>query len=367
MLTVNSYNEATTNTEFIGGDGMATAASPGMYNFGAGDAATSTDRAIGGVGSNSAARSINVFTSFLNSGVNPIINFNISYTIEKYKNGTEDYQIQMYFSGDGVNWTDAGSSFSSFWSQDNNTNGFTPAPGFNTISIAQTLNASVSLNSNLYLAWNISTSSTVSSGQSMALSIDDFKIEANYASTVPLMMSNFKLAQQSGVVELSWIASDETSIDRYEIERSSNADQFTSIGSLKAKSTNNGTYRFIDASPLNNMNYYRIKSINRNGNRTFTQVLSLSTTKTSSEVTVSPNPARASQVQVQMNNMSEGVYTLNVYSTSGARVYSKVIAHKEGSSAASLSLPASVQNGIYYLGLTGNNTTITRQLVIAGQ
>ncbi|MCZ2337820.1 MAG: hypothetical protein LC127_06375, partial [Chitinophagales bacterium] len=179
--TVNSYSSAVTATEQRAGDNMSSSAPNGLYNFAAGDPTSAPDRALGGLSSSSASRSVNIYVDLYNNGSDDIDEFVISYEVEKYRNGTNasGFSIQMYYSTDGSNWTSAGGDFLTSFTADGNNNGFASAPG-STVSVsAKTLNVSLSSGSHLYLAWNYSVTSGSTTSNAQALGIDDVSITAN--------------------------------------------------------------------------------------------------------------------------------------------------------------------------------------------
>ena len=107
VRTVGSYSSAVTATEQMAGNSMIINASNGIYNYAAGDPTTATDRAVGGISSKSASKSVNLYVKLTNNGLSTIPNFTISYNVEKYRNGSNaaGFSIQMYYSTNGTSWT----------------------------------------------------------------------------------------------------------------------------------------------------------------------------------------------------------------------------------------------------------------------
>ena len=62
---VGNYSAAVTATERTGGNSMTDSAGNGIYNFGAGDPTTATDRAVGFLSSSSATKSGNVYVQLV--------------------------------------------------------------------------------------------------------------------------------------------------------------------------------------------------------------------------------------------------------------------------------------------------------------
>ena len=178
---VGSYASAVTATERIGGNSLSTSAGNGIYNFGAGPEASATDRAVGGLSSSSASKSVNVYVHLQNNGGSTIENLSISYDVEKYRNGsnTAGFSIQMYYSTDGSTWSSAGSDFLTSFAADANNNGFATAPGATSSVTSKTLSQQIAQNGNLYLAWNYSVTSGTTTSNAQALGIDNVEITAN--------------------------------------------------------------------------------------------------------------------------------------------------------------------------------------------
>ena len=178
--TLGTYASAVSATERSDGNSLSTTAGNGIYNFGAGVAASATDRAVGGLSSSSASKSVNVYVQLTNNGTSLIDNFTINYNVEKYRNGSNaaGFSIQMYYSTNGSTWTSAGSDFLTSFTADADNAGFASAPG-TTVSISnKVLNQSLASGSSIYLAWNYSVTSGTTTSNSQALGIDDVSINA---------------------------------------------------------------------------------------------------------------------------------------------------------------------------------------------
>ncbi|MCD7972010.1 MAG: discoidin domain-containing protein [Candidatus Azobacteroides sp.] len=176
-----SFHSAGDVTEQRAGNGMSSTATNGIYNFGAGDAATSTDRAIGGVSTGIAGtKGINIYLKVKNTGDTAIESLDIEYDVEKYRQGNNasDFIMQMYYSADGINWTSAGETFKNVFTRDTQTAGYDLAPGAYQ-HIESTLLQGIEKGEALYLAWNYSVASGTECAGSQALGLDNVKITAN--------------------------------------------------------------------------------------------------------------------------------------------------------------------------------------------
>lgn len=97
-------------------------------------------------------------------------------------------------------------------------------------------------------------------------------------SALPLRLIDFSGKKINDNVQLSWTTTQELDLDHYEVYRSSNGIQFERIGSKKAVgiTTLTNTYTFNDINTFKGNNFYKIKSVDRDGNFSYTRVIKLS-------------------------------------------------------------------------------------------
>ncbi len=88
-------------------------------------------------------------------------------------------------------------------------------------------------------------------------------------STLPVELVYFNARKQNTTSALlTWKTLQEYDASHYEIQRSADGKIFTFIGKLSASgnSSTEQVYSFTDNSPLNGVNYYRLKQVDNNGN-----------------------------------------------------------------------------------------------------
>lgn len=173
------YDQADDNTMYSGGVNLPSNAKNGTWNFGN---TAGTDRAVGGIttGVANATRCVNVYAHLLNVDARkPIQDIVVSYDVEKYRKGSNaaGFDVQLYYSIDGRNWTSAGSDFLTHFEPDSETAGYADVPG-ETAEVSAVLPTTMAAGCDLYLAWNITlAANSGSANAAMALGIDNFKIE----------------------------------------------------------------------------------------------------------------------------------------------------------------------------------------------
>lgn len=320
--TLGTYNRTVTQTEYAGGNNLGS--SNGLYNFGAGDAASATDRAIGGLSTSvgGGTRGINMYLKIKNTGAAAIDALNISYDVEKYRKGSnaEGFIMQLYYSTDGQTWTSAGNSFLTKFDADDETIGYDNAPG-DSKNVNATLQQPLAAGADLYLAWNYSVASGTTASNAQALGIDNIEIKNNTA--LPLKFTSFS-AKLNGLgnkqVALIWTTEQEINTDYFEIERAGNNSQFEAVGTTPSNnSIGTHSYTFTHTQPLSGISYYRIKQIDKDGKYSYSETRSVNNNGLA--LSIYPNPATHTISFVIPQSLEDGKMT--IYSATGQKVFTK--------------------------------------------
>jgi hypothetical protein len=141
----------------------------------------------------------------------------------------------------------------------------------------------------------------------------------NCSGTLALTFENFSVQKRNETAVITWAISDDKDINNYEIERSSDAVHFNSIGSIASKKLGAATYFFTDNTPAGNKNYYRIKAIAVAGTIKYTAIRYLVFVK-GFEINVTPNPA-SNQFEIITN--SDAVKQISISDAKGSPYYSQ--------------------------------------------
>ena len=182
--TVGSYANAATTVMYTGGTSLASNAKNGTWNFAS--SSVPSDCSVGGLSTtvDGGTRCINVMTCLHNAGDEAITKLAFNYDIEKYRDGDNaaGFAVQLYISTDGVNWSNAGEDFYTYFAPDAATAGAEVVPISTTAIADKQLMVDLAAGGDLYLAWNISVASGSSPNKAMGLSIDNVVIDAPFAS-----------------------------------------------------------------------------------------------------------------------------------------------------------------------------------------
>ncbi len=110
-------------------------------------------------------------------------------------------------------------------------------------------------------------------------------------SALPIELLDFDALPDDRCVQLRWRTASEQNNSHFEIERSPDARNWQTLGSLPGAgySTDLHTYNFMDEKPLP-LNFYRLKQVDYDGNHEYSKIVS-ATFGESATVGILPNPA----------------------------------------------------------------------------
>lgn len=114
---------------------------------------------------------------------------------------------------------------------------------------------------------------------------------------LPVSITSFKGEQRGNINVLSWITATEINNEGFEIQRSADGTNFSSIGFVHSKGDNGNSnlivnYSFNDVKPLIGTNYYRLKQLDKDGKYIYSEVVAVRGAKPSQLdiVSIYPNP-----------------------------------------------------------------------------
>jgi hypothetical protein len=193
-----------------------------------------------------------------------------------------------------------------------------------------------------------------------------FKPKAVYVPT-PVIFTSLNASQQGEKIAVKWQVQNETDIVKYEVEKSTNGNEFSVVNTTHVGSSNSvsGAYAWWDEKEVVGSNFYRIKSIGRDGNSKTTPMVKVVTSKLATSFIVYPNPVRDNTVNLQIVDPVYGIYQVRLLNSSGQTVYTNKMPVSNNNSLKPINLAASLPRGIYKLEIrnTDNSTEVKTILV----
>ena len=112
---------------------------------------------------------------------------------------------------------------------------------------------------------------------------------------LPVIISNYQISQSVGavgVVQNVWTTANELNTKQFNIQRSVDGTTFATIGNIPAIASGANSYQFIDNTPSNGINYYRLQIIDKDGSTSFSKIISIHLSLLNNLFSIYPNPAK---------------------------------------------------------------------------
>jgi len=170
---------------------------------------------------------------------------------------------------------------------------------------------------------------------------------------LPIKLISFEAMKiSSSASRLSWeLAACCSSAARFEIERSTDARNYSLLSSLPGSETNR-FYAYTDTRLARGITYYRLKMIDADGKITYSNVVALINDKAGLLITsLAPNPVQ-SQATLTITNAATGPVQFAIYDLRGRLVQQWQANTGEGSSTFTIQL-GGLQAGLYHLLASG--------------
>ena len=179
-------------------------------------------------------------------------------------------------------------------------------------------------------------------------------------STLPVSLNDFVGTAANKSIFLKWQTGVELNTSHFIVQHSFDGISYTDIGTVKALGSGANDYRFIDDAPGIGRNYYRLSSIDRNGNSTFSKTISVQLSINNYQLSIIPNPAN-NFTTIRFNQVLEKA-TLIVYNISGKEVLVQSI--NKGANSFLLNTQ-SLAKGVYLLKVYTSTNSYQEKLVIS--
>ena len=139
---------------------------------------------------------------------------------------------------------------------------------------------------------------------------------------------------------------------------------FPKTTAVVANNRGSANYSWLDANVAAGYNYYRIRSIDKNGQINYTKIVKIWIGQMKAAIAVYPNPIANGVINLQLTNQPAGVYGIRLLNSLGQIIVSKEISHTEGSSTVSIQYSHQLSKGIYQLEVTKPDGTVEVEKVV---
>jgi len=181
--------------------------------------------------------------------------------------------------------------------------------------------------------------------------VDNVALKLGGALSVNLLNFSGKNINDKNAL-LSWTTGAEINNDHFDIQRSGSKTDFTTIETVKSNGTSLEThnYTFTDNSPIDGINYYRLKEVSKNGNVSYSPVIAIAFNFR--KISIYPNPAHDKiYVRNNENFTKKRNLVIRLLDYSGKLFYKQQF-KSDGVDIFTVNLPEKISNGIYILMVT---------------
>jgi len=184
---------------------------------------------------------------------------------------------------------------------------------------------------------------------------DNSRIRKISGIVTPITLLKYTTNKQENNILLSWQTATEINTSHFNIQRSTNGKDFTTIGKVNAKGASTYTYNdplTTDDSRFTKL-YYRLQIVDNNGVLSYSEVRELSIVN--SQFSITPNPAK-DNVTISGTNLKQVKLLDN---------QCRVVAVKESANSNSVSIPVShIAKGIYMVQATFKDGSVKTEKVV---
>lgn len=168
------------------------------------------------------------------------------------------------------------------------------------------------------------------------------------------------------VAETRWTVTHENDIRKYTLERSLDGENFEGVVSADANLRLNGDYQAVDLNALPGNCWYRVKSVNVQGDVVYSNRVLLEQVQNEPEISIYPNPVKGKTANLEFTGMTAGKYSVALIGAAGVKFNLADIQLQEGRSRKSISLPIGISPGIYQIQVQSiNGLSIVKTLQVA--
>ena len=182
---------------------------------------------------------------------------------------------------------------------------------------------------------------------------------ASLISALPSELIKFQVSENLLAIRLTWQTATETNTSHFQIQRSADAENWQTIGEVKAAGESRETknYSFTDENPLP-ISYYRLRSVDFDGAEQFSQVERVERQGATKAPYVLPTNVENETTVVFESELERDADVL-IFDMMGRQVFSQAVAIQKGENRQPLDL-GSLPKGAYTLQVSGNESAPAR-------
>jgi hypothetical protein len=182
---------------------------------------------------------------------------------------------------------------------------------------------------------------------------------------LPLSIIRFSGTLNQGIPLLKWTVAENETGDHFELQKSNDGTRFSTVAAISVTDKEGlESYAYNDQKIFGSNTYYRLKMVNKTFTIAYSKIIVLKDVKAKNggKLSILDNPV-GSSLTFNYNASQTGIKTVDLYSTSGVKVYSAKVTVQTGVNSISLTLGNRVTKGIYIMEFSDNTEISTAKII----
>lgn len=190
--------------------------------------------------------------------------------------------------------------------------------------------------------------------QSFTLQPGEYHVYLNRNAALPVTLLNFSGKNNGSNNLLSWTVNNEQNLAHYELQRSTNGQDYYFVTDINASGRSKYSYTDNFSSTAYSTIFYRLKSIDKDGRISYSSVVKIRMSAEGIFIEVAPNPFKEKLV-INIESLKKDKATLVLTDISGRRLINKNVLLAEGNNVFDIKETTGLLHGTYLLTVITSN------------
>jgi hypothetical protein len=189
----------------------------------------------------------------------------------------------------------------------------------------------------------------------------EYRVFVNIAAALPVTLISFTGTKSANGNLLTWQVANELNLSHYELEKSTDGQNFNLVANIQA--TGSQFYSYTDNDQDNApVDYYRLKSVDIDGNFNYSGIILIKSNANSWNATINPNPV-ANNIKLQIASPVTDKAAISITDISGRQLYRNSIVIHQGTNSFEINNDGSFVNGTYFISIFSTQKTQTIKFI----
>lgn len=188
-------------------------------------------------------------------------------------------------------------------------------------------------------------------------------VVSNYNVLLPIELANFHVSKAADGVKIQWETISEVNVDYVSVEKSTDGMSFTSIHRelSNGDAYEHNTYEVMDKGLVSGINYYRLKTVDLNGEIEYSEIKSISLRGEDSleSINVYPTITDGNMISIDLSGVKSDNVNMRLINSQGTQLMN---INYIGGQEQSIDV-ASLPQGLYFIMLDNGISTTTRRIL----